>query len=84
MSPEPPVPVLSGVGSTRPGLLFTAVMVVTTVPQGITVRSISTRLVGAGVGGSQVRTSLGSRYVNWNREGGWVINNTLVYHTSWL
>ncbi|KAK0132110.1 Zinc finger BED domain-containing protein 1 [Merluccius polli] len=55
-----PVPELSAVGSGRPGLLFTAVMVVTTVPQGITVRSISTRLVGAGVGGCQERTSLGS------------------------
>lgn len=32
-------------GSARPGLLFTAVTVVTTVPQGMTVRSISTFLL---------------------------------------
>lgn len=45
----------------RPGLLFTAVMVVTTVPQGMTVRSISTLLLEAGVGECQDLTSLGSR-----------------------
>lgn len=39
------VPKLSPGGSGRPGLLFTAVTVVTTVPQGITVRSISTLLL---------------------------------------
>lgn len=48
-------------GKGRPGLLLTAVTVVTTVPQGITVRSISTLLVGAGMGVCQLRTSLGSR-----------------------
>lgn len=55
------VPMLSPGGSGRPGLLFTAVMVVTTVPQGMTVRSISTLLLEAGVGGCQDLTSLGSR-----------------------
>lgn len=55
------VPMLSPCGSGRPGLLFTAVMVVTTVPQGMTVRSISTLLLEAGVGGCQDLTSLGSR-----------------------
>lgn len=53
------LPILSGGG--RPGLLFTAVIVVTTVPQGMTVRSISTLLLEAGVGGCQDLTSLGSR-----------------------
>jgi len=77
----PVVPaVLREAGSGRPGLLFTAVMVVTTVPHGITVRSISTRLVGAGVGGCQERTSLGSRYVNCNNNQ--VSNINLV--RSWL
>lgn len=56
------VPVLLS-GRGRPGLLFTAVIVVTTVPQGITVRSISTFFLAAGVGGCQDLTSLGSRKV---------------------
>ena len=39
------IPKLSPGGRARPGLLFTAVTVVTTVPQGMTVRSISTFLL---------------------------------------
>lgn len=42
------------------GLVFTAVTVVTTVPQGITVRSFSTLVLGTGEEACQVFNSLGS------------------------
>jgi len=54
-------PVLNGddLPSSR-GLVFTAVTVVTTVPQGITVRSFSTLVLGTGEEACQVFNSLGS------------------------
>lgn len=66
------VPVLLS-GRGRPGLLFTAVIVVTTVPQGITVRSISTFFLAAGVGGCQDLTSLGSRKVNFKTKFNFIV-----------
>lgn len=61
-TPCPLSPELSGdaLPVSKRGLVFTAVTVVTTVPQGITVRSVSTLAVGAGGGVCQDFASVGS------------------------
>jgi len=59
-------PVLSGDDlPSRRGLVFTAVTVVTTVPQGITVRSFSIFVAGTGEETCHVFNSLGSIKENW-------------------